>query len=110
MTAADEVPEQLHLVESFANSIDHDSDQDDLESPERFGRWLADHGYPGVRPTADDLAFAHGVREALRDELMAHHDRDVAAGARRRLDDYAAHIPLRASFGAGPATVVSPGS
>ncbi len=106
MAVADEIPEQLHLVESFASSIDHDTDQDDLESPERFGRWLADHGFPDVRPTAEDLAFAVGVRDALRDELMAHHDRDVAADARQRLDDYAARIPLRASFGAGAATFV----
>ncbi len=109
MAAADDVPEQLHLVESFANSIDHDSGQDDLESPERFGRWLADHGFPDVRPTADDLAFAVGMRGALRDELMAHHDDMPAVDARARLDGYAARIPLRASFGGGPATLVPAG-
>ncbi len=108
MAAADEVPGDLHLVESFANSIDHDTDQDDLESPERFGRWLADHGYPDA-PTADDLAFAVGLRGALRDELMAHHDAATSADARRRLHEYAAHLPLRASFGAGPATFVAGG-
>jgi predicted RNA-binding Zn ribbon-like protein len=106
VSVAEEIPEQLHLVESFASSIDHDSEQDDLESPERFGRWLADHGFPGVRPTAEELAFAVGVRGALRDELMAHHDREVAADARRRLDECAGNIPLRASFGTGPATFV----
>jgi predicted RNA-binding Zn ribbon-like protein len=105
VAAADDVPEQLHLVESFANSIDYDTDQDDLESPERFGRWLADHGFPGIRPTADDLAFAVGMRGALRDELMAHHDGTRSADARARMDGYAARIPLRASFGAGPATL-----
>ncbi len=107
MAAADEIPEQLHVVESFANSIDYDTDQDDLESVERFGRWLGDHGFLGVRPTEEERAFAIGVREALREELMAHHDREAAVDARRRLDDYAAHIPLRASFGPGPATFVA---
>ena len=109
VAAADDVPEQLRLVESFANSIDHDTDQDDLESPERFGRWLGDHGFPGVRPTAGDLVFAVGVRDALRDELTAHHDAATSADARRRLDTYAARLPLRASFGAGPATFVAAG-
>ena len=109
VAAADEIPEQLHLVESFANSIDHDSDQDDLESPERFGRWLGDHGFPGVQPTADDLAFARGLRSALRDELMAHHDGAADPDARRRLDEHARRIPLRASFAGVPATFVPAG-
>lgn len=107
MAVAEEIPEQLHLVQSFADSIDYDTDQDDLESAERFGRWLGDHGFPGVRPTDDEMALAIGVREALREELMTHHDREAAEDARRRLDDHAAHIPLRASFGPGPATFVA---
>ena len=107
---AADIPEQLHLVESFANSVDVEIAEDDLDSPERFGRWLAAHGFPGVEPGDDELALAVGMRAALRDELIAHHDRLASGEARARLDGYARRIPLRASFeGAGPATLVPAG-
>ncbi|HET6531654.1 MAG TPA: CGNR zinc finger domain-containing protein [Actinoplanes sp.] len=108
--AAEDVPMSLRLVESFANSVDVDLGQDDLDSPARFGRWLADHGFPGVTPTADELALAIGLRGALRDELTAHHGHADAAAARSRMDEYAARIPMRAAFGAGPATFVPVGT
>jgi predicted RNA-binding Zn ribbon-like protein len=105
-----DIPEQLHLVESFANSVDVDTAQDDLDSPARFGRWLAAHGFPGVEPGKEELALAVAVRAALRDELIAHHDHLASSEARARLDGFAERIPLRASFdGAGPAGLVPAG-
>jgi len=104
-----DVPEQLHLVESFANSMDVDLGQDDLDSAARFGRWLAAHGFPGAEPGDPELALAVGIRAALRDELVAHHDRLASTEARARLDGYAERIPLRASFAGGPATLVPAG-
>lgn len=103
---ATDVPRELWLVESFANSVDIETDQDDLESPERFGRWLADHGFPGLTPSAGELAFAKGMRGALRDELTDHRTGD----ARARLDECAARIPMRAVFGEGPATLAPLGA
>jgi predicted RNA-binding Zn ribbon-like protein len=108
--ATEDVPEQLKLVESFANSLDVDAPGDDLESVEQFGRWLAEHGFPQVTPTADELALAVGLRAALRDELIAHHGDADPAAVRSRLDDYAGQIPMRAAFGAGPATFVPVGT
>ena len=107
---AADIPEQLHLVESFANSLDVETAQDDLDSPARFGRWLAAHGFPRIEPDHRDLGLAVGMRDALRAELIAHHD-DLGSGeARARLDGFAEHIPLRVSFGgAGPATLVPAG-
>jgi len=104
-----DIPEQLHLVESFANSVDVDIAQDDLDSPPRFGRWLAAHGFPGVEPGDQELAMAVGMRAALRDELIAHHDQLASGAARARLEGFAERIPLRASFGTGPATLVPAG-
>jgi predicted RNA-binding Zn ribbon-like protein len=104
----EEVPELLQLVESFGNSIDVGVPADDLDTPQRFGRWLDDHGFPGIAPTAAELEFARGVRAALRDELLAHHD-DLGESARGRLDQYAARIPMRATFGPEPATFVPVG-
>ncbi len=94
-----DIPEQLHLVESFANSMDVDSAQDDLDSPARFGRWLAAHGFPGVEPADGELASAVGLRDALRDELIAHHAADLRpARPGTGWTGYAEQIPLRASF------------
>jgi predicted RNA-binding Zn ribbon-like protein len=105
---SEDFPETLGIVRSFANSIDVETAQDDLDSPERFGRWLVAHGFDHPRPTPDELALAVGVRDALRAELMAHHS--AAAGdagdggdARARLDVYAGRVPLRAVLVPGPA-------
>lgn len=107
---AADIPESLHLVESFANSLDVDTAQDDLESPARFGRWMAAHGFPGAEVGDRELGLALGMREALRAELTAHHDDLGSSPARARLEGFAERIPLRASFtGAGPATLVPAG-
>jgi predicted RNA-binding Zn ribbon-like protein len=106
MAADDEVPAQLHLVESFANSIDIESGKDDLDGPPGFGGWLAAHGFPPTagHPTSSELTLAVGLRAAVRDALSAHHaEGPDEAEARERLDAYAARIPLRAVFGPGPA-------
>jgi predicted RNA-binding Zn ribbon-like protein len=106
-----EIPDQLHLTESFANSVDAGIAQDDLDSPERFGRWLAAHGFPGIDPDDSDLALAVGVREALRDELVAHHESYLSGEARARLDEFAARIPLRVAFRPdAPATLAPAGT
>ncbi len=106
--AAFEGPGSLQVVESFANSVDVETGADDFDSTARFGAWLAAHGFPGAEPSAAELELARGVREALRAELTAHHpgaDATDAPDARTRLDALAARIPLRAGFGASPATV-----
>jgi predicted RNA-binding Zn ribbon-like protein len=46
---------ELELVEAFGNSIDIDSGRDEFESPERFGGWLAAHGFA---PAAGELTEA----------------------------------------------------
>ena len=86
-----DIPDLLHMVESFANSADVETGEDDFDSTPRFGRWLVAHGYPSAAgPDEEQLAFAVGLRAALWDELMAHHgggDPDEASQARARLDD-----------------------
>jgi predicted RNA-binding Zn ribbon-like protein len=108
-----DIPELLHMVESFAHSKDIESGEDDLDSTGRFGRWLVAHGYPSATgPDEEQLAFAVGLRSALWDELLAHHgggDPGESARARVRLDEYASAVQLRAAFGPGPATVVGVG-
>lgn len=99
--------QELELVEAFGNSIDIDSGQDEFGSPERFGGWLAAHGFPSKagEPAEAEWRLALDLRTALRDELAAHRDQDQArvTEARARIDACAAQIPLRATFHAGGA-------
>ena len=108
-----DIPDLLHMVESFAHSADVETGEDDFDSTPRFGRWLIAHGYPSAAgPEEEQLAFAVGLRAALWDELMAHHgggDPDEASQARARLDEYASGVALRAVFGEGPATLAGIG-
>lgn len=128
---ADEVPEQLALVEAFANTVDVEEGTDELVSVERFRRWLSAQGRD--EPVAPaDLDLAWQLRAALRLELAAHdpewpahattdpppahattttagHAAEVAPAAaevaardpRGELDRLAAGLPLRARFTEG---------
>src|SRR5690242_16663746 len=88
------VPESLWLVESFLNSVDVESGQDDLDSLDRFRRWLRDHRQEGAAGAATDadLALARRLRDGLRSVLVG-----TAPG---ELDRLAAGIGLAARFDA----------
>jgi predicted RNA-binding Zn ribbon-like protein len=93
------VPDNLWLVESFLNSVDIESGQDDLDSLARFRRWLRDHhrAAAAASATGADLAFARRLREGLRAAARLHaHPHPAAPPA--ELDDLAGQIPLRAWF------------
>jgi predicted RNA-binding Zn ribbon-like protein len=95
-----DVPPELWLVESFLNSVDVESGQDDLGTLPRFRRWLGDHRQATAAATAtgDDLALAREVRAELRAELLDRH-RPAGVRDRSRLDRLAAGIGLVARFG-----------
>jgi predicted RNA-binding Zn ribbon-like protein len=105
----EDFPERLRIVQSFADSVDVESGQDDLDSPDRFGRWLVAHGFDHPAPAEEERVLALGIRDALREELMAHHGDGDGRTARARLDAYARMVPLRAAFGDGAATLVPAG-
>lgn len=90
---ADEAPEQLALVEAFANTVDVEEGTDELTSVERFRRWLSAQGRD--EPVAPaDLDLAWQLRAALRLELAAHDPEAPAghaAGERRHDLTAAAH-------------------
>lgn len=102
---ADGVPEQLALVEAFANTVDVEEGTDELTSVERFRQWLSAQGRD--EPVAQaDLDLAWQLRSALRVELAAHDTEAPVAGgqdSRAELDELAAGLPLRARFTAGGA-------
>jgi CGNR zinc finger len=69
------VPDRLWLVESFLNSVDVASGQDELDTVPRFRGWLAVHNRSDAAATANaaDLELARELRYALRAEAAAHH-------------------------------------
>ncbi len=87
------VPEQLWLVESFLNSVDVESAQDDLEALPRFRRWLRDHHRATAAETATEagLTLARDLRAELRAEL-------TCGSSGRDLDRLAAGIGLAVRF------------
>ncbi|HEY3009388.1 MAG TPA: CGNR zinc finger domain-containing protein [Micromonosporaceae bacterium] len=103
------VPDRLRLVESFLNSIDLASGQDDLDSVPRFRGWLAVHHREDIAATANaaDLELARELRYALRAEAATHHGDRLGADV-AWLDELTLTVPLRArasaaGIGLGPA-------
>lgn len=117
---AREVPDELWLVESFLNSVDVESGQDDLDSVPRFRRWLRYHGRPAAAAqlTAADLELARELRAGLRHVVRAHGEPDpggvrpggadpdgAGPGGIARVDALAERVPLRARFAGGGVTL-----
>jgi predicted RNA-binding Zn ribbon-like protein len=89
------------LVRDFVNTLDVDTGQDELLSPEALAAWLRERDLATVRAaTEDDLRAAVALRESLRAALRAHH-----AGAEGtppgELDDVMADYPLQVSLRTG---------
>jgi predicted RNA-binding Zn ribbon-like protein len=106
-------PGALELVQRFVNSVDLESGEDELTSPEELRAWLAGRELigPGDTVTKADLRRALDVREGLRALLMANNG--MAADEERvaRLDQVAARAGVRVAFqpGAEPRLVPEAG-
>jgi predicted RNA-binding Zn ribbon-like protein len=97
-------PQPLYLVQRFVNSIDLESGEDELASPDALRDWLAERGLMGAdeRAGAGDLQRAVDLREGLRALLMANNGMPPDADKLKRLDKAAARAGLRMRFsGAG---------
>jgi predicted RNA-binding Zn ribbon-like protein len=77
-------PGDLLLVRDFVNTRELEEDRDELSSPEGLRAWLAGRGLlEAERVSAEEVARAVEVREALRALLRANNgaEADVAAAA-----------------------------
>jgi predicted RNA-binding Zn ribbon-like protein len=88
------LPAHVELLIAYANSIDLELVTDDLTTPSELVSWLHGHGLlaTGVQATADDLALARTLREALQAAFTANHEGTADFAA---LDAVAARLPLR---------------
>ena len=93
-------PEPLRLVQRFVNSVDLESGEDELESPEALRAWLGERDLiaGGARVSSADLRRARDAREGLRALLMRNNGLPFDAAKVDRLDAVARRAGLRASM------------
>jgi predicted RNA-binding Zn ribbon-like protein len=103
-------PEPLHLVQRFVNSIDLESGEDELESPQALRAWFAERGLmdPRERVSAADLRRAVDVREGLRALLLRNNGLALDEGKVARLDRAASRAGVRVRFASGDDPALEP--
>jgi predicted RNA-binding Zn ribbon-like protein len=76
-------PHELALIEDFVNTVDKETGEEALGTPEALTAWLAEHELSDESFGHDDLARAIALREELRALLLANNggelDPDVPA-------------------------------
>jgi predicted RNA-binding Zn ribbon-like protein len=97
----EELPGDIALLEEFTDSVDVLYETDEFDSEDGLVTWLRAHGLltSDERATPDDLRVAIELRDALREQLLAHHDDQTDPAATERLERIAAMLPLRVTFG-----------
>jgi predicted RNA-binding Zn ribbon-like protein len=103
-------PQPLYLVQRFINSVDLESGEDELTSPEALRDWLAERGLmtEPEHASAADLRRALEVREGLRALLLANNGLPIDADKVERLDRAAAHAGVRMRFRADAEPALEP--
>jgi predicted RNA-binding Zn ribbon-like protein len=103
-------PAPLDLVQRFVNSVDLESCEDELTSPEALAAWLSGRGLmdAGEGVTKADLRRAIDVREGLRALLVANNGLPLDAEKVERLDAAASRGSVRVVFRPGAPPELSP--
>lgn len=73
-TSAASAPGALEFVRQFVNTLDIEAGSDQLHDSATYGAWAVAHDLD-VQVSAPDLARARELREALREALLANHER-----------------------------------
>src|SRR5688572_26881104 len=103
-------PQPLYLVQRFVNSVDLESGEDELSSPEALGAWLAERDLmqPGEPVSDGDLRRALAVREGLRAVLLANNGLPLDEERVERLDRAVSGAGVRVRFRPGRAPELVP--
>ena len=93
-------PEPLDLVQRFVNSVDLETGEDELETPEALRDWFAGRGLMerGDAVTAADLRRALDVREGLRAVLLQNNGLPLDEERVERLDRAVGRASVRVRF------------
>jgi predicted RNA-binding Zn ribbon-like protein len=103
-------PAPLELVQRFVNSVDRESGEDELASPQELRAWLTERDLigPDDGVSAADLRRALDVREGLRALLLANNGLALDEERVERLDRVAARAGVRVVFQPGAAPALAP--
>lgn len=96
-------PQPLYLVQRFVNSIDLESGEDELVSPEALRSWFAERGLmdAGAAVGPADLRRAVDVREGLRAVLLHNNGHPLDRERVERLDRAVRRAGVRLRFEPG---------
>src|SRR5829696_4347819 len=102
-TATKTAPQPLYLVQRFVNSVDLESGEDELGSPDALRDWFAERGLmdPGDAVSDTDLARAVDVREGLRAVLLHNNGLPLDEKLVERLDRAVRRAGVRVQFAPG---------
>jgi predicted RNA-binding Zn ribbon-like protein len=102
-TAAKTAPQPLDLVQRFVNSVDVETGEDELSSPETLRDWFAERGLMDAADSvsAADLRRATDVREGLRAVLLRNNGLPLDVERVERLDRAVGRAGVRVRFAPG---------
>ena len=103
-------PAPLDVLQRFVNSVDLETGEEELDSPEALAAWLAERELMGVAEpvTGGDLRRAIDVREGLRAILLANNGHPLDSTAVERLDAATSRAGLRLAFDAAGSADLEP--
>lgn len=109
-SAVPRAPGELEFVRAFVNTLDIETGIDHLRDPDSWRTWAAEHGLSGS-VSGDDIATARELREAIREAMIANHDRSpLPPRAISALDAAADRAEVRVRFGGNGAQLRGAGS
>jgi predicted RNA-binding Zn ribbon-like protein len=93
-------PGELEAVQDFINTLEWDTQADEIATATGLGHWLAEHGFvhAKVKPTGAELDRAKALREALRNMTLANGGHALQVGAVDDLNAAAREAGLHVSF------------
>jgi len=96
-------PQPLYLVQRFVNTVDLETGDDELSSPEALRDWFAERGLmdASAAVSAADLERAIDVREGLRAVLLQNNGLPLDQEAVERLDRAVGRASVRVRFAPG---------
>lgn len=100
-STAPRAPDRLELIRTFVNSLDLEAGVDSLADPQGWRTWAVRHDLDG-HAAPGDLERLRGLREGIREALVANHDRAPLPERTRSALDAAlrwsgAHVEVTAS-------------
>ena len=101
-------PSELALIEDFVNTVDKETGEEELGTPEALTAWLSARGLSEATFSHDDLARAAALREDLRALLLANNGEELDPAVPQALSAAADRARLTVALDADGRASVTP--